>query len=218
MRTKLFGAFIAALAITAFAALPSAASAENVTLKEGSANLEVGTTVRATSTDTTFTGRESGNVVACATTSIRGQVRKNPGARITFRNGGRFDNAAGGDLCKVEGPPAGRITARVEDVRFRKDINLRKRVGTTHITGRTEARFTFRFFDPTRAGETPIAGCNYHAKIEVRSEVGSSVFHAETEEDAILEEGSFGACDKEGALRGNFTLTRRDGTTLVKTN
>jgi hypothetical protein len=215
MRTKLLGAFIAALSIAAFAALASMAMAENVTLKEGANNLEVGATVRATSTDTTFVGRPSGLTVACAKTSIRAKVRKNPGARLTFRNEGVFQNAAGGDQCAVGGS-GGRLTARVENLTFRKDINLRKREGTTHITGRTEARFTFRFFD----GLTLVASCSYEGKLNVRSTVGSTVFHAESEEDAVLDEERVNSesCDTEGFIRGNFKLTRRDGTTEVKTN
>jgi hypothetical protein len=215
MRTKLIGAFIAALAMAAFAALPSMAMAENVTLKEGPQNLPVETTVRATSTNFTFTGRTSGLTFACATTSIRAQVRKNPGARLTFRNGGRFDNAAGGDQCKVE-PTGGRVTYR-ENVTFRKDINLRKRVGTEHITGRTEARFTFRVFDKAMHPERPIAVCNYEGPLEFSNTVGSDVFHVESEEDALLEE-SVGECDEEAFFQGDFRLTRRDGTSPVKTN
>jgi hypothetical protein len=216
MRTKLFGAFIAALSIAAFAALPSMAMAESVILKEGSENVEVGETLRATSTNTTFTGRTSGRAVECAKTSIRGQVRENPGARITFREGGVFEGADKTDRCAVS-KTEGRIKARVENVKFRKDITLTKE--GTHVRGRTEARFTFRFFDRKLEPNGPIAVCNYHDKIEVRSESNSDVFHAKSETDARLEEkGNVGECDEKGALRGDFRLTRRDGTTAVKNN
>jgi hypothetical protein len=221
MRTKLLGAFIAALAITAFAALPSAAMAQgsNVTLKEGNLTPPAGTTLRAHSTNTTFTGRKepgvkSGIVVACARTSIRGQIRTNPGARITFRPGGVFQNATGGDQCAVTGPPVGRLEARVENVTFRKDITLQK-TGTA-VSGSTEVRFTFRISDRELSPE-PIAACNYEGEVKVTSVVGSDSFKAKTT-GTKLEVGSVGSCDPEGDLAGDFRLTRRDGTTAVTTN
>jgi hypothetical protein len=215
MRTKLLGAFIAALAITAFAALPSMASAANVTLKEGSTTVAVGETLRAHSTNAVFKGRPSEREIKCARTSLRGQVRTNPGTRITFRSGGRFRNLADGDQCVVEGGglPGGRLTARVENVTFRSDILLQKT--GTHVEGEVEVRFTFRIFDRGRAGETPIAECNYDGVVEVRSTVGSHEFHATGR--VPLESGSE-SCDTEGHFRGDFRLSRRDGTSPVKTN
>jgi hypothetical protein len=213
MPTKLLRAFIAALAIAAFAALPLAAMAENVTLKEGSQNLEPEDTIRATSTNFTFTGRESKRVVACATTSIRGMVRENPGGRITFRNEGRFDNAAGGDQCPLAGT-GGRISFR-ESVTFREDITLQKT--GTQVEGRTTARFTFRFFDRQLEPEGPIAACSYEGPLEFTNTIGSDSFKVKSEENAILET-SVGECDEEAFFQGDFRLTRRDGTTPVKTN
>jgi len=215
MRTKLLGAFISALAITAFAALPASAMAQEVTLKQGNTTVKVGETLRAHSTNTVFTSRPNGQEIKCARTSIRGEVRTNPGARITFFNGGVFQNAAGGDQCIVD-PSEGRLTARVENVTFRKDINLRR--SGTKIEGRTEARFTFRIWDRAINPTEPIAACSYEGKFKVRSTVGSEVFHAESEEDATLHEGSSESCDPEGFLRGDFTLSRRDAKTRVITN
>jgi hypothetical protein len=219
MRTKLIGAFIAALAIAAFAALPSAASAASVTLKEGNLTVPAGETLRFHSTNTKFTGRAepgvpSGLVVACARTSIGSQVRINPGARVTFRNGGIFQNETGGDQCKVEFPGAeGRLELRVENLLFREDINLQK-TGTA-VSGSTTARFTFRIFDRARS-LTPIAACRYESVIHVTSTVGSDVFHAASE--ATLEPGGGESCDPERDVSGDLRLTRRDGTSAVKTN
>jgi hypothetical protein len=185
-----------------------------VLLKEGSANVAVNSTLRATSTNTTFTGRTSHRAVECAKTSIRGKVRTNPGARITFRNEGVFQGADGSDRCAVSNT-GGRVKARVENLTFREDITLTKENGI--VSGRTTARFTFRFFDRALRPDGPIAVCNYEGAIEVESETNKSVFHAESETDATLESG-LGECDSEGFLAGDFTLTRRDGTTLVKNN
>jgi hypothetical protein len=216
MRTKLIGAFIAALAMAAFAALPAAAMAEKVTLKEGPNNLEVGTTIRATSLNTIITWRTNGISVACAKTSIRAQVRTNPGARVTLRNGGTFLNAAGADQCKVE-PTEGRVTARIEDVRFRKDIDLQK-IGPKFI-GRTTVRFTLRVFDEEIHPGRPIAVCSYEGPIEFKGDVGSDAFIVQSETDAELEpEVSVGECDERTFFTGDFELTRRDGTTPVRTN
>jgi hypothetical protein len=214
MRTKLFGAFIAALAITAFAALPSAAMAENVLLKEGSTNVTVNSTLRATSRNAIFTGRQSGLSVACDKTSIRGKVRTNPGARVTPRNEGLFQNSNGGDKCKVE-PTAGRVRARVENLTFREDITLTKE--NSIVSGRTTVRFTFRFFD-RGLSESPIAACNYEGTIEVTGTAGSGAFIIQSEADAELEPGSVGQCDERVFFTGDFGLTRRDGTTVVKPN
>jgi hypothetical protein len=219
MRTKLFGAFVSALAITAFAVLPSMASAANVTLKEGNLTVPAGETLRAHSTNTTFTGRvepgvPSGDIVACARTSIRSEVRTNPGARITFKPGGVFQNSEGGDQCKVEGPnlPAGRLEARVENVTFRQDILLQK-TGTA-VSGTTDARFTFRYFDRELA-PTPIAACNYEGVVNVTNTLGQDIFHAES--TAALEAGSSEGCAPEGDLSGDFRLLRRNGTSEVRT-
>jgi hypothetical protein len=215
MRTKLFGAFIGALAITAFAALPSMASAQNVTLKEGNLTVPAGETIRATSTDFLFTGRPSGLSVACDKTSIRGLVRTNPGVRVTFRSGGVFQNAGGGDRCKVE-PTSGRLRARVENVTFRKDINLTKNAAGV-VTGRTEVRFTLRLFHLALEPNGPIASCSYDGTLEVTGEVGKDEIHVQSEEDALLEtEISSESCDPEEFLVGDFRLTRRDGTSVVK--
>jgi hypothetical protein len=219
MRTKLFGAFIAALAITAFAALPSMASAANVTLRDNGNPVAVNETIRATSTSTStipakFTGRPSGRAVECAKTSIRGKVRTNPGttgARITLRNEGVFEGAGGGDRCAVTNT-GGRVKARVENLTFRTDLTLQKENGI--VTARTEARFTFRFFDRALEPNGPIAVCNYEGAIELEGTAGTDEFHAESETDATLESG-LGNCDSEGFFEGDFRLTRRDGTTPV---
>jgi len=167
MRTKLFGAFIAALVAGAFAALPAVASAEAVTLSTaGRGNLNAGDSVTGFSGNLKFGGPSQ--FIECTESEINGEVTANgtDPVEVEFENGGRFEGGSaierisGMVNCPVSGT-GGSVTARIRPMRFRASLKLTKSGGV--ISGSTSADFELAF----HALGGFIRECKYSGNISV---------------------------------------------------
>jgi hypothetical protein len=200
MRTKLFGAFIAALAITAFVALPAAAMAEEVVYRQEE-EVVTPSSLRATSKNLTLTG--GGLVAECATSSIGGAVR---GSTLDITKSS-FLNAGGTEPCKTNNPSIDFTMRGSGSISFERD--------ETEVRGHGEVRFQLRIRIPGFAMVT----CDYNGRFKTRTEFGSDVLklvagpaelelggERESDPNHVL------ACLGTVTLAGEFRLTRRDGT------
>jgi hypothetical protein len=201
MRTKLFGAFIAALAIAAFAALPAAAMAEPVVYRQEE-EVVTPSSLKATSKNLTFSA--GGLVIECATSTVGGAVR---GSTIDI-TAGTFLNAGGTEPCKTNNPSIDfTVPAVAGSITFERD--------ETEVRGSGEVRFQLRFRIPGFAMVT----CDYNGEFETRTALNSDVIEI-TKGAVTLESGGeresdpnhILGCPSQATVAGQLRLTRRDGT------
>jgi hypothetical protein len=205
MRTKLFGAFIAALAVAAFAVLPASAMAAPAVLKMEGEEVPATTTWEATSSNLSFTGRPSGPVIHCGENRVTGTVTENPGATVSLSSTNWSFTEGGSMFCPLPGT-GGRLESRVSSFVPRSELHLTKAGGVA--TGSLRADFTFRVYDRARS-PNPIAHCIYEGSFEVTGETGSDVFSVAGE--GTRQASSEGECAETGDLEGTFRLARRSG-------
>ncbi len=200
MRTKLFGAFIAVLAL---GVLPASAMAAPAQIRSGGVNATIGHTVKAHSINLEF-GRAGGVTVACERSQINAEVTSGDSLSIL---GGVFEPM----FCATTASP--RIEVRVEgnptgSIRFESD-------GET-VTGSGTAHFTLRVWDRGISTTSPIGVCRYEGSVETESESGSGELEViEAGSESTLQAGSAGSCEPSGKLKGNLTLSRRDNTAVT---
>jgi hypothetical protein len=197
MRTKLFGVFVAGLAIAALAALPASAFAEEepVTLRTEEKVLErEGAELNFSGSNVKFTGSSNGLAVECATARIHrtGRLDRNTARRV------HFQNSKGGELCATN--TGGRIEAKVEDVRF-SEMNLYKESGSVHSNA--PVKFTLRFYDKGLS-EIPIAACTYSGSFLTTGALESD--EAETVSGSASLLSGTGVCSPEQIFSGEVSL------------
>lgn len=209
MRVKSFGAFVAALAVTSFAALPASASAEEVTLLTPEKGLLEGAPVKGFSTNLTFATKSG--TVACAESTIGGEVTENPGARMMFFEdslvgGGTMKGPNGDDLCPVAGT-GGRLEARVRPIEWRENLTLFKMNGEGF--GFTTIDFEVDIWDRNLSKATPIASCKYAAFVAAEFEPGIPLGLSLEAVPLLTTGGARGGsiCPAEGELKGTFEIT-----------
>jgi len=207
MRSKLFGAFMAALVVGAFAALPAVASAEAVTLSTaGRGNLVNGDSIDGFSENLKF--GNAPQFVECEESEINGEVTANgvDPAEVELENGGHFEGGggtgrtAGKRPCPVSGT-GGRVTARVRPVRFRAPLTLTKNAGV--ISATVTADFEIAFHDPLLGGY--FRECRYSDVISLTRVSGKLKIRSGS---ATLVSDRFASgCAAGGTLTGEFELT-----------
>jgi hypothetical protein len=207
MRTKLFGAFIAALAVAAFA-VPAAAMASPSTLRMETGNevVKEGETIKAHSTSLVFTA-STGLQIKCARSQINAEVTENPGLKLAII-GGVFNGAGGTPPCATNSPG---VEAEVLNVAG--NLNFTTSGGT--VTGSGTATFTFRI---TVRG-VGMSTCDYEGSITTSSASGSGSVSITGGASTLLatREAGLGACAPTGTVSdpNPLTLSRRNGTAVA---
>ena len=198
MRTKLFGGFVAALAIAAFAVLPAAASAAPATIRSRTS------TIVATSGNLTFTS--SGGQIACTESELTGEITGE--GQITLNNEGTFEGggtmeAGGVELCPDNGT-GGRVEASVRHVAF-TPLNLRT---GNPITGNiANAGFEIALWDRNIIPNAPIAECRYEGEVNTTTEPRTDEINIAGQVAGLAaSRGPLSICPEAGELNGDFRV------------
>ncbi len=197
MRTKLFGAFIAVLAL---GVLPASAMAAPAQIRSGGVNATIGHTVKLYSTILEFKGDFL--VPKCEAISINTEVTT--GDELTI-----IDGSFEPDPCLAASP---RIEIRISP-NLSGSIRFESEEGT--ITGTGTAHFTLKVWDRGISRTWPIGLCRYQRRFETYSESGVDELEIVGESDATLQEGSLGQCESSLRVTGSFELQRRDSTPVT---
>ncbi len=199
MRTKLFGAFIAVLAL---GVLPASAMAAPAQIRSGGVNATIGHTVKAHSVNLEF-GRAGGLTFSCEASSIDTEVTVADELSII---GGVFEPM----FCSTPSP---RIEIRISP-NLSGSIRFESEEGS--IYGFGSWNFTFKVWDRGISTTSPIGVCRYQGSLETESESGSGELEVvEAGSEWTLQVGSAGSCEPSGKLKGNLTLSRRDNTAVT---
>ncbi len=205
MHKKLMLACMAVAAFAAFVIAPAASASPE--LKEGSATVAVGSSVKGTNTgETKFTITKGGSAVVCTHAEMKGTVTLNSGTKIKGEipaGNATFKGSASGEACTSSlGVVKPTVTSKLCLETEANDV--------VKVTG-CGANVTFSL------DVINVTTCKYSTASVIGSyatPLGEDATVNVSEQPAALAEPNF-LCPAQGWLDMDFDLTTTDGTTLT---